>query len=217
MKRWTRTYPVIAIALLAAAAYVLVPGTAWAGDEGKEAKTAKVGSAAPDFTLKDTDGKEHKLSEYLKQGKTVVLEWFNPGCPFILLHHEKQTTMNDMYTAYKDKNVVFLAINSTHSGHPNYGKDAEAKKKFKMEYPILIDAEGTVGRMYGAKTTPHMFVIDKGGTLRYAGAMDNDERGKKTGSEKVNYVRNALDALLAGKTVAEPETKPYGCSVKYKD
>lgn len=217
MNRWTRTYPVIAIVMLGVAVYLVGTATARAGDDSKDAKVAKIGTQAPDFTLKDTDGKEHKLSDYTKQGKIVVLEWFNPSCPFILLHHEKQTTMNDMYKAYKDKNVVILAINSTHSGHPSYGKDAEAKKNFKIEFPILIDAEGKVGALYGAKTTPHMFVIDKGGALRYSGAMDNDERGKLTGSDKVNFVRNAVDALLAGKTVVESETKPYGCSVKYKD
>ena len=185
-------------------------------DEASPTSIAKVGELAPDFTLKDTDGKSHRLSDYTKQGKTVVLQWFNSECPFIKLHHEKQTTMAGLYKSFKDKNVVILSINSTHSGHANYGKDAEAKKNWKIEWPILIDADGKVGHLFGAKTTPHMFVIDKDGMLRYAGAMDNDPRNEKSASDKVNYVRLALASILDGKKVETPETKPYGCSVKYK-
>jgi len=183
--------------------------------EQASAAALKIGDKAPEFTLKDTDGKEHKLSDYTKQGKIVVLEWFNSGCPFIKLHHEKQTTVADLYKDFKDKNVVFIAINSTNSGHPDFGKDADAKTKWKMEFAILGDSDGKVGHAYGAKTTPHMFVIDKHGMLAYQGAMDNDPRMEKKGAEKVNYVRAALNDLTAGKKVATPEIKPYGCSVKY--
>lgn len=175
-----------------------------------------VGEKAPDFSLKDTEGKAHRLSDYTKQGKIVVLQWFNPECPFIKLHHEKQATMADLYKGFKDKNVVILSINSTHSGYANYGKDAEAKKNWKIDWPILIDADGKVGHLYGAKTTPHMFVIDKDGKLRYAGAMDNDPRNEKSATDKVNYVRQALASIIDGKKIETPETKPYGCSVKYK-
>lgn len=175
----------------------------------------KIGSPAPDFSLKDSDGTMHKLSDYTKQGKIVVLEWFNPECPFIKLHFEKQTTMVDMYNHYKNKNVVVLAIDSTNSGNPNFGKDGAAKKNWKIDFPILVDADGKVGKMYGAKTTPHMFVIDKHGNLAYQGAIDNDPKNEKTAKEKHNYVRAALDQLIAGKKVSEPETKSYGCSVKY--
>lgn len=179
--------------------------------------TAKVGEKAPEFTLKDTDGKEHRLSDYTKRGKTVVLTWFNPECPFIKLHYEKQTTVADIHKDFGAKNVQVIAIDSTHSGHANFGKDADAKSKWKLGFPVLIDADGKVGRIYGAKTTPHNFVIDKNGTLAYAGAMDDDARGEKSAKDKHNYVRAALDDILAGKKVATAETKPYGCSVKYKD
>lgn len=187
------------------------------GKKSEQASAAalKIGDKAPEFTLKDTDGKEHKLSDYTKKGKIVVIEWFNSGCPFIKLHHEKQTTVADLYKDFKDKNVAFLAINSTNSGHPDFGKDADAKTKWKIDFPILVDSDGKVGRTYGAKTTPHMFVIDKNGMLAYQGAMDNDPRMEKKDAEKVNYVRAALNDLTAGKKVATPETKPYGCSVKY--
>ena len=199
-------------------------GLAFAGPKGKttdkpkasaEPTKAKVGEKAPDFTLKDTDGKEVRLGDFLKQGKTVVLTWFNPECPFVKLHFEKQTTVVDIYKDYNSKNVQIIAVNSTNSGHANFGKDAAAKKQWKIEFPILIDADGKVGRAYGAKTTPQTFVIDKSGILRYAGAIDNDPRGDKSAKEKQNYVREAVDALLAGKKVATAETKPYGCSVKY--
>jgi peroxiredoxin len=176
---------------------------------------AKIGEHAPDFTLKDCEGKTHKLSDYTKQGKIVVLEWFNPDCPFIKLHHEKQTTVVDLNKTYAAKDVVILSINSSSSGKEGYGKDADAKKSWKISWPILIDSDGKVGHMYGAKTTPHMFIIDKDGKLRYSGAMDNDPRNEKTGKAKENYVREALDSILAGKTVAHAETKPYGCGVKY--
>lgn len=177
--------------------------------------TPKIGDKAPEFILKDTEGKEHKLSDYTKKGKIVVLEWFNSGCPFIKLHHEKQTTMADLQKDFKDKNVQIFAINSTNSSHPDFGKDAEAKKKWKIEFPILSDADGKVGRAFGAKTTPHMFVIDAKGVVVYMGAMDNDPRLEKKGEEKINYVRAALQEVIAAKKVSKPEIPSYGCSVKY--
>jgi peroxiredoxin len=121
---------------------------------------AKIGEHAPDFSLKDCEGKTQKLSDYTKQGKIVVLEWFNPDCPFIKLHHEKQTTVVDLNKTYAAKDVVILSINSSSSGKEGYGKDADAKKNWKISWPILIDSDGKVGHMYGAKTTPHMFIID---------------------------------------------------------
>lgn len=177
--------------------------------------TAKIGEKAPDFTLEDTTGESHTLSDYTADGKIVVLEWFNPTCPYVVRHHEKVTTMKDIATDFEEKDVVWLAINSTNEGHPAFGKDAESIKEWKIEYPVLLDAPGDVGRLYGAKTTPHMYVIDKKGILRYMGAIDNDARGRKSESDKVNYVRQALDEVIAGETVSEPETRAYGCGVKY--
>jgi peroxiredoxin len=213
------------VAVLAGGLFLVGSGLALAGpkdkpgpgkkhDRGAAAPAmAKIGEMAPDFTLKDTDGKEVRLSDYA--GKVVVLTWFNSECPFVKLHYEKQTTVVDIYNSYKGKNVAVLAINSTNPKNPNYGKDADAKRNWKIDFPILIDSDGKVGRAYGAKTTPHCFVIDKNGMLAYAGAIDNDPKNEKAGSQKENYVREAIDSLLAGKKVAMAETKPYGCSVKY--
>ena len=181
---------------------------------GGDAEHAKVGAKAPDFTLTDATGQEHTLSSYTGKGQVVVLEWFNAGCPFVVRHHEKYQTMSDLAAKYKGK-VTWLAVNSSASGKQGFGMDKEAMAKWKIAYPILIDADGGVGHMYGAKTTPHMFIIDAKGTLVYAGAIDDDSGDKKSPTEKVNYVANALDEVLAGKPVTEAETRSYGCSVKY--
>jgi len=203
MKRLVRAN-LVAIALLAA----LVIG--WAA--AREACTAEAEKAepqkAPAFTLEDVDGKKVSLSDFAD--KIVVLEWMNPGCPIWARHH-KAGTFRTLAEKYKDKGVVWLAINSTNSA------DKEKNKNFaeteKVPYPILDDHEGTVGKAYGAKTSPHMFVIDKHGRLAYQGAIDDDPAGKK--ESPLNYVDQALTELLAGKAVSVPKTEPYGCSVKY--
>jgi len=179
----------------------------------KKAETAKIGESAPEFVLQDTAGKSVSLASF--KGKVVVLEWFNPDCPFIVKHHKTATTFNDLNTTYGPKGVVFLAINSSADGNQGSGneRNAKAKTDFKMEYPILMDASGKVGKSYGAKTTPHCFIIAKDGKLMYSGAIDDD---KSTGpSGKTNFVAKALDEILAGKPVTTAQTKPYGCSVKY--
>lgn len=173
------------------------------------------GQKAPDFSLKDTDGKQHSLKQYLDAGKTVVIGWFNANCPFIVRHFEKYNTFTDLDKAYKSRNVVFLAINSTNSNHPQFGGDAEKGKKWGIHYPILLDPSGEVGKRYGAKTTPHVFIITKDAVIRYAGAIDDDPQDEKAPKDKVNFVGQALDELLAGKPVTVAESKPYGCSVKY--
>ncbi len=174
-----------------------------------------VGKKAPDFTLTDLAGKEHKLSDYTAQGKTVVLEWFNPDCPFVVKHYENEAdTMDALHKEFKNRNVVWLAINSGKEGHPTADreKNLAAHKNWEMQHPILMDSTGKVGKAYGAVTTPNMYIIDTEGVLRYAGAIDNDRR---RGIGDTNFVRNALTAVLAGETVATPFEKPYGCSVKY--
>jgi peroxiredoxin len=169
-----------------------------------------VGDAAPDFTLADTEGTPVSLSDF--EGKVVVLEWLNPDCPFVQRHY-KAGTMKKLASAYAGKGVVWLTINSTHY------MDAAANAKFKaandLPYPILVDQSGKVGHLYGAKTTPHMYLIDGGGKLVYIGAIDDDPRGNRD-QPATNYVAAALDQILAGKAVTIAETKPYGCSVKYK-
>jgi peroxiredoxin len=176
---------------------------------------AVIGHAAPDFTLTDADGKSHTLSEYAADGKIVVLEWFNPTCPFVVRHYEKYTTMEDLYGEFSEKEIVFLSINSAHEGHATYGHDAETSKKWGKHAPVLIDANGNVGHTYGAKTTPHMFIIDAEGVLVYNGAIDDDRGDSKPEESKTNFVRRALNEMLAGEPVSESKTKSYGCSVKY--
>ena len=168
----------------------------------------KPGDAAPDFALKDTAGKQHKLSDY--KGKIVVLEWTNPECPFVQRHYGATATMTRL--ASRNSDVVWLAIDSTSSRTP--ADDAEWAKQQAIGYPILSDAEGTVGKAYGAKATPHMFIISKDGKVVYAGAIDDDPQGSKT--DKINYVAKALAELQANKLVSTASTKAYGCSVKYK-
>lgn len=165
---------------------------------------AAIGKPAPDFALKDSFGKEHRLSEH--KGQIVVLEWTNLQCPYVVNHHTKLKTTQQAYAKYAEKGVVWLAIDSTDHRKPDENRIWGAKNQ--IAYPILRDPTGEVGRAYGAKTTPHMFVINKDGTLVYAGAID--DRGSQ------NYVAAALDAILSGKPVAKTETKPYGCSVKYR-
>ncbi len=171
----------------------------------------KVGEPAPDFTLKDEQEKGHSLSQY--RGKIVVLEWINPECPFVKRHY-KAKTMTTLAEAYSDKNVVWLAIDSSRSVTPEQSR--KWIEKNKISYPILQDPNGEVGQLYEAKTTPHMFVIDAAGVLRYQGAIDNDSWGTKEVKKVDNHVDQALKALAAGQLPILTETKPYGCSVKYK-
>ncbi|MGD0597354.1 MAG: redoxin domain-containing protein [Sedimentisphaerales bacterium] len=173
-----------------------------------EQKTTK----APDFTLANYDGKTVKLSDYV--GKIVVLEWFNYECPFARYNYEKTTAVNDLVNRFKDKGVVFLAINST--GHQESTKNKEFAEQFKVSHPILNDSKGTVGKAYGAQTTPHTFIIDAKGNIAYSGAFDNAPLGKiPEGAQYINYIDKALGELTGGKAVSTAETKPYGCSVKY--
>ncbi len=184
-----------------------------AKSDEKAGTKLEIGAKAPEFNLTDTDGKAVKLSDF--KDKIVVLEWFNAGCPFIVKHHKKNTTFNDLYTEFNPKGVVFLAVCSSAQGKEGHGLEFNKTKKadFKMAYPILLDESGEVGRMYGAKTTPHCFIINKDGTLAYNGAIDNDRSADKAGDK--NYVKQALNQLLRGETVTESKTNPYGCSVKY--
>lgn len=179
------------------------------------ATKAKVGQPAPEFALPDLDGKEVKLSDF--KGKTVVLEWFNPGCPFVQRSH-RDGGLKSLPAEQIAKGVVWLAINSGAPGKQGAGKDTNVKAKgeFGMSYPILLDEKGDVGRAYGAERTPHMYVIDPKGTLVYVGAIDSTKGGEPEPGEAVtNYVSVALDELAAGKAITTPETEAFGCTVKY--
>jgi peroxiredoxin len=172
---------------------------------------------APDFTLKDLDGKAVKLADF--KGKTVVLEWFNPECPYVKAAHGKGSLVDT--AARQTKNgIVWLAVNSGAPGKQGHGvaTNKEGVAKWKMSHPVLIDEDGKVGRAYGATNTPHMYVVNKDGRLVYRGAIDNSPDGEgdsPEGGKLVNYVDMALADLAAGRPVAIKETKAYGCSVKY--
>jgi len=187
-----------------AAVLITAATTASAGDQ------LEVGASAPGFTLRSDDGQEVSLAD--AAGKIVVLEWINPDCPFVQRHY-RVGTMKKLAKRYAGKGVVWIAINSTH--YMTVDDDRAFRDKLELPYPILDDHEGTVGRRYGAATTPHIFIVDDKGTLVYQGAVDDDPRGGK-GKDATSFVANALDSLLAGRPIATARTKPYGCTVKYK-
>ena len=185
----------------------------------KEATVAplKIGAAAPDFIANDVDGKPHSLKDY--KGKIVVLEWMNPDCPFVKKHYltHNMTKLQEYYTG---KGVIWLSVNSSADGKEGHltaqsGKDFE-KDAGAHPTALLLDADGKLGHAYGAKTTPHMFIVDKDGKLAYQGAIDDTPTPDMNDVEDAkNYVKSALDAMLAGKKVETTSTASYGCSVKY--
>jgi peroxiredoxin len=193
------------------------PKTELAREESSATKSARLGEAAPDFELPDLDGKLVKLSSL--RGKTVVLEWFNPGCPFVKASHTKGSLVNTA-TRSESAGVIWLAINSGALGKQGHGveENRAARAAFGLSHPILRDESGKVGRAYGAARTPQLFVIDAKGVLVYRGAIDNSPDGEgdsPTGGKLTNYVENALADLSASRPVGVAETEPYGCSVKY--
>lgn len=179
---------------------------------------AEIGKPAPEFSLTDSQGKSHKLSDF--KGKVVVLEWTNLGCPYVKNQYATKN-MQKLQKAYTDKGVVWLTICSSAEGEQGY-HDAATWNAKRAEHgmastAVLIDEPGTVGKLYGAKVTPHMFVIHKDGTLAYNGAIDSAATTNPAETAKAkNHVAAAVDALLAGKAVETAATKPYGCGIKYK-
>jgi hypothetical protein len=179
----------------------------------------QTGTPAPDFTLTDINGTAHKLSDY--KGKIVVLEWNNPDCPFVLKHYDKSGNLPGLQKAATADGVVWLTINSGAAG--NQGGDytaAQLKAYLERNHAVptayLPDHDGKVGHLYGAKTTPHLFVITATGTLAYDGAIDSIRSADPADIAKAtNYLTAALTAVKAGKPVAKANTEPYGCSVKY--
>ncbi|MCH7505025.1 thioredoxin family protein [PVC group bacterium] len=177
-----------------------------------------VAEKAPDFTLTDTNGVSHTLSDY--QGRYVVLEWVNYDCPFVRKHY-KSGNMQDLQKEYTQREVVWLSICSSAEGKQGQFSNAEIKNRMD-EYDAspthyLNDLDGSVGRLYQAKTTPHMFIINPEGILVYQGAIDNHPFFWEKGLfDATNYIREALDYAMNGQSVAVTNTKSYGCSVKYK-
>ncbi|TNF37788.1 MAG: redoxin domain-containing protein, partial [Deltaproteobacteria bacterium] len=184
-------------------------------EPAKAPEQATLGQLAPDFALTDTDGKAWKLSDH--RGKIVVIEWFNPGCPFVKYAYG-DGPLKDLARRSTSDEVLWVNVNSGAPGKQGHGLEANqaAKTEWGIAHPILIDEDGAVGRRYDAKTTPGMVVVDKDGKLVYRGALDNAPLGRVEGDEApVNYVSAALADLAAGRPVATPETTSYGCSVKY--
>jgi peroxiredoxin len=172
--------------------------------------------AASNFTLQGLDGKTHTLAEY--KGKIIVLEWTNPGCPFVKRHYNAGT-MQSLQKKYAEQDLVWLTICSTNPDHGEYFADDAMRTQYAdwkaTPTAILTDKDGAVGHAYSAKTTPHMFVIDKNFNVVYQGAIDNNPRGSKPAEENVNYVDKALTSLIAGTPIETATTQPYGCGVKY--
>jgi peroxiredoxin len=199
-----------ATALFAPALLALAAGSAWA---------ASVGQPAPAFSISDTSGKTVKLADF--KGKTVVLEWVNPDCPFVQKHYSSanmQGTQKDAST----KGVVWLAVNSTAREHQDYkappAMGAWMQSQKASATATLMDVDGKVGKAYGARTTPHMFVVDGAGTLVYAGGIDNKPSANPADvAGATNHVKAALAEVTAGKPVTTASTKPYGCSIKYSN
>ena len=179
---------------------------------------AAVGQAAPTFTLNDTNGKAVNLADY--KGKTVVLEWHNPECPFVKKHYES-ANMQGLQSKYTKDGVVWLAVSSTEPAHQDYKKPEAVNTIMKSSKAsptaYLMDESGATGKAYGARTTPHMYIINREGTLVYAGGID-DKRSANIADIKgaKNFVAAALDELKAGKNISVATSAPYGCSVKYK-
>jgi peroxiredoxin len=175
------------------------------------------GQAAPEFSLVDINGKVQKLSDY--RGKYVVLEWFNAECPFVQKHYESGN-MQALQARYTQKGVVWLGINSTSPRHSNYRDPARSHAILKdwksAPTAFVLDPDGKVGKQYGARTTPHMYVIDPKGTLVYVGGIDDKpSTSQRDIATARNLVAAALDESLSGKSVGTPSAMPYGCSVKY--
>ena len=178
---------------------------------------ATVGQAAPDFSATDTGGKTRQLSDY--KGKLVVLEWTNPGCPFVQKHYSGN--MQSLQKEFAAKGVVWLSLNSTEIGSGDYLAPAKLAgwmgDKQASATAILMDSSGKIGQLYGAKTTPHMYIVNPQGRLVYAGAIDSIASAQvddiKTAS---NYVRLGLNEALSGKAITLASSRAYGCSIKYK-
>jgi len=183
------------------------------------AASATIGQTAPAFSVTDAQGKAVSLADF--KGKTVVLEWVNPECPYVRKHYDS-ANMQASQKAATGKGVVWLSVNSTHPSHNDHKKPAEmlawTQQQGAAPSATLMDGEGKLGRSYGARTTPHMYVIDAKGTLVYAGGIDDKASANPADVKTAkNHVNAALADVLAGKPVAQPVTRAYGCSVKYGD
>ena len=182
------------------------------------ARAARVGQPAPDFSLPDTGGKAVRLADF--RGRFVVLEWTNPGCPFVRKHYESGN-MGATQKLARDQGVAWLAINSTETASGDYLEPPRLADWLKQHQgvptAVLMDPEGTTGRAYDAKTTPHLYIVDPQGMLVYAGGIDSIASARVSDIEKAtNRVKAALADIAAKRPIAQAVTKPYGCTIKYK-
>jgi peroxiredoxin len=182
------------------------------------ADSPPVGSAAPDFSVSDSKGKTHSVSQY--KGKYIVLEWFNPECPFVKKHYGSGN-MQKLQEEFTGKGVVWLSVDSSAPGKEGSLTSEEAEKKMSEwkthQTALLLDPDAKAARAYSAKNTPHMFVINPEGKIIYEGAIDSKATPNPADiASSTNYVKAALEESLAGKPVTTPSSRPYGCSVKYK-
>ncbi len=189
-----------------------------AGTSALASQGVAVGQPAPAFRLTDTNGKNVGLSDF--KGKFVVLEWNNPGCPFVRKHYNS-ANMQTLQKEAVGKGVVWLAINSTETSSGDYLSPPQLARWMTEQKAsptaTLMDEEGSAGKAYGARTTPHMYIVNPEGTLVYAGGIDSIPSGRTEDiARATNYVRQGLQEALAGKPISAPVTRPYGCSVKYK-
>ena len=181
------------------------------------ARSLKPGDKAPEFKLKDALGKVHRLSDY--KGRVVILEWTNPGCPYVRKHYDSYN-MQRMQKEYTKKGMVWFSVCSSAPGKQGHMTPKQARKQKRKDHSfataLLLDPDGKVGRKYGAKTTPHFFIVDKKGKIAYMGAVDDKPTHDREDIKKArSYVREALKCLVRGWKIEDPSTKPYGCSVKY--
>lgn len=218
--RTTRTRPEVSVrALLPILLLVTTPSCSLGNASpptSEAAARAVVGQSAPSFELTSLDGSTVSLASL--KGQTVVLEWFNPDCPFVVAAHGEGGPLRDLGNTWSAKDgVTWLAINSGAPGKQGHGKERNAKAvaDWSIGYPVLLDESGDVGRAYGAKTTPHLYVVDGEGILRYAGGLDDAPLGKAPEGGATPFLANAVEAVAAGRTPDPASTKPYGCSVKY--
>jgi peroxiredoxin len=177
---------------------------------------AELGEPAPDFALKDVDGRTYRLSHF--KGKAIVLEWFNPRCPYCLEAYQPNGVLRELPAHWMSEGVVWISINSQGPEEPGSSvrENAEFRREHEMRTPLLMDPTGVVGKAYGAKTTPQLFVISERGVLVYRGALDNAPHGVVPVRDvKTNYVDAALKDLRSGRAVTIVETRTYGSAVRY--
>lgn len=205
----SKAVPSLAAAVAALSAFFLTaPVTAQS--RGEPAR-ARIGAEAPTFVLPALDGQAHSLAAH--RGKMVVLEWISPDCPYVAKHHERNPTVRDLLDKFRSRGVVWLAVASREAADPS--RLAARAEAWGLTFPVLLDPDGVVADAYNAHATPHVFVIDPAGVLRYSGAIDDNWSADTVGA--TNYVEIALSTLLAGERLERTVTVPYGCPIRTRN